>query len=248
MIYNPSITQYERTEAFELQVARGMIAGHSLVNIFGYQPTVGAVFHAVWENAANYVFPPAALNLLVYSSSALDVNCRVLIIGLDANWNVQTEAVILTNGITGVLTTKQFLRVNNVIATDAVYDNPVGTIVVGNSAKTAIYGQINAGIGKSQMSIYSVPANHTFYLYRVDVYISEAGGGQNYGTYRVNAADNVNGTTYIVLQSPFGLNYNARRCIPFPYTEKTDLQWQVIAGTGTMPCGVIIEGILIKNV
>lgn len=248
MIYNPSITQYERTEAFELQVARGMIAGHSLVNVFGYQPAVGATFYAVWENATAYTFPAAALNLLVYSNSASDVNCRIVIVGLDANWNVQTEAVILTNGTTGVLTTKQFLRVNSVIATDAVYANPVGTIIVGNAAKTAIYGQINAGIGKSQMSVYSVPANHTFYLYRVDVYISEAGGGQSYGTYRVSAADNVNGTTYIVLQSPFGLNYNARRCIPFPYTEKTDLQWQVIAGTGTMPCGVIIEGILIKNV
>lgn len=248
MIYNPSITQYERTEAFELQVARGMIAGHSLVNVFGYQPAVGSTFHAVWENATNYVFPAAALNLLVYSNSASDVNCRIVIVGLDANWNVQTEAVILTNGTTGVLTTKQFLRVNSVIATDAVYANPVGTIIVGNAAKTAIYGQINAGIGKSQMSVYSVPANHTFYLYRVDVYISEAGGGNSYGTYRVSAADNVNGTTYIVLQSPFGLNYNARRCVPFPYTEKTDLQWQVIAGTGTMPCGVIVEGILIKNV
>lgn len=248
MIYNPSITQYERTEAFELQVARGMVAGHSLVNVFGYQPAVGSTFHAVWENATAYTFPAAALNLLVYSNFASDVNCRIVIVGLDANWNVQTEAVILTNGTTGVLTTKQFLRVNSVIATDAVYANPVGTIIVGNAAKTAIYGQINAGIGKSQMAVYSVPANHTFYLCRVDVYISEAGGGNSYGTYRVSAADNVNGTTYIVLQSPFGLNYNARRCIPFPYTEKTDLQWQVIAGTGTMPCGVIVEGILIKNV
>ena len=248
MIYNPSITQYERTEAFELQVARGMVAGHSLVNVFGYQPAVGSTFHAVWENATAYTFPAAALNLLVYSNFVSDVNCRIVIVGLDANWNVQTEAVILTNDTTGVLTTKQFLRVNSVIATDAVYANPVGTIIVGNAAKTAIYGQINAGIGKSQMAVYSVPANHTFYLCRVDVYISEAGGGNSYGTYRVSAADNVNGTTYIVLQSPFGLNYNARRCIPFPYTEKTDLQWQVIAGTGTMPCGVIVEGILIKNV
>jgi hypothetical protein len=248
MIYNPSITQYERTEAFELQVARGMITGHSLVNVFGYQPAVGANFYAVWENVAPYNFPAAPLNLLVYSTSASDTNCRIVITGLDANWNLQTEAVILTNGITGVLTTKQFLRVNSVLATDAVYANPVGTIIVGNAGKTAIYGQINAGIGRSQMSIYSVPANHTFFLYRVDVYISEAGGGQSYGTYRVSASDNVNGTTYIVLQSPFGLNYNARRCVPFPYTEKTDLQWQVIAGTGTMPCGVIIEGILIKNI
>ena len=247
MLFNPSITQYERTEAFELQVARGLIAGHSLVNIFGYQVSVGTTFIPVWENNTAYAFPTAPLNLLVYSSSASDVNCRIVITGLDANWNLITESVILTNGTTGVLTTNQFLRVNSAIATDAVYENPVGTVSIGNAAKTAIYAEINAGIGKTQMAIYSVPAGYTFYLYRVDAYNNQGGGGNAYGLYRVSATDNVNGTTYVVLQSPFALNYNARRCIPFPYTQKTDLQWQCAAASGTMPVGVIIEGILIKN-
>lgn len=247
MNFNPSITLYERTEPFELQVARGLITGHSSVNIFGYQLAVGATYIPVWENATTYSFPAAPLNLLVYSTSASDTNCRLVITGLDANWKLQTEVVILTNGTTGVSTVNQFIRVNSVFATDAVYANPVGTIIVGNSAKTAIYAQINAGIGRSQMSVYSVPIDHTFYLYRVDAYISEGGSGNSYGSYRVNATDNVNGTTYVVLESPFAFNYNARRCIPFPYTQKTDLQWQVKAGTGTMPAGLIIEGILIKN-
>lgn len=248
MIFNPSITLYERTEPFELQVARGLITGHSLVNIFGYQPSVGTTYIPIWENVTAYNFPAAPLNLLVYSNSALDVNCRLVISGLDANWNLITEAVILTNGTTGVLTTNQFLRVNSVIATDAVYANPVGNIVVGNAAKTAVYAEILPGIGRSQMSLYSVPKDHTFFLYRVDAYNNQGGGGNAFGNYRVSAMDNLNGTTYVVLESPFALNYNARRCIPFPYTQKTDLQWQCRAQTGTMPVGIIIEGILIKNV
>jgi hypothetical protein len=247
MIYNPSITQYERTEAFELQVARGIITGHSLVNIFGYQPSVGTTFIPVWEKATPYSFPAAPLNLRVWSSSALDVNCRIVISGLNTAWQPITEVVILTNGTTGVLTTNQFIRVNSAFATDAVYANPVGNISIGNSAKTATYAEINAGIGRTQMSIYSVPDGYTFYLYRVDAYNNQGGGGNAYGLYRVSATDNTNGTTYVVLQSPFSLNYNARRCIPFPYTQKTDLQWQVAAASGTMPAGVIIEGILIKN-
>jgi hypothetical protein len=247
MIYNPSITQYERTEAFELQVARGMITGHTLVNIFGYQPSVGTTFIPAWEKATPYSFPAAPLNLLVWSSSASDVNCRIVISGLNAAWQPITEVVILTNGTTGVLTTNQFIRVNSAFATDAVYANPVGNINIGNSAKTATYAEINAGIGRTQMSIYSVPDGYTFYLYRVDAYNNQGGGGNAYGLYRVSATDNTNGTTYVVLQSPFSLNYNARRCIPFPYTQKTDLQWQVAAASGTMPAGVIIEGILIKN-
>ena len=242
-----SITRMGLYEPFELQVARGQITGHSLVNIFGYQAAVGANFYAVWENVAAYSFPASAQNMLVYSSSASDTNCRIVITGLDADWNAITEAVILTNGTTGVQTTNRFLRINSLLATDATYSNPVGTIIVGNTGKTAIYGQINVGIGKSQMAVYSVPDGHTFYLTRVDAYISEPGGGNSYGTYRVSATDNINGTTYIVLQSPFGLRYEARRVVPFPYTQKTDLQWQIKAGTGTMPAGVIIEGILIKN-
>lgn len=247
-MHSPSITIQGKNEPFELQVARGFIEGHSIVNIFGFQAAVSSSsFFPVWENVAAYTFPTVAQQMLVYSSSASDTNCRIVINGLDANWNQLTEAVILTNGTTGVQTTNLFLRVNSVIATDAAYANPVGTIYVGNTGKTAVYGQINIGIGRTQAAVYSVPAKHTFFLTRVDAYISEPGGGNSYGTYRVSAADNVNGTTYIVLQSPFGLRYEARRVIPFPYTEKTDLQWQIKAGTGTMPAGVIVEGFLIRN-
>lgn len=243
-----SITQSGRYEPFELQVARGQITGHFPVNVFGYQASVSTAGpYAVWENVAAYNFPSSAQKMLVYSSSASDVNCRIVINGLDANWNQITEAVILTNGTTGVQTTNSFLRINSAIATDATYTNPVGTIVIGNVGKTAIYGQINIGVGRTQMSVYSVPAGHTFYLLRVDVFANEAGSGNNYAFYRVSATDNVNGTTYLVLQSPFIANYNARRVIPFPYTEKTDLQWQVQTGTSTSPVGVIIEGVLIKT-
>lgn len=248
MTITTSQTQFGKNEPFELQVARGQIQGHSPINIFGYQAAVTTAGpYAVWENVAAYVFPTVAQKMLVYSSSASDVNCRIVISGLDSNWNPITESVILTNGTTGVQTTQSFLRVNTAFAADAVYALPVGTIVVGNIGKTVIYAQINIGVGKSQMSVYSVPNGHTFYLYRVDAYINEAGGGNNYGNYRVSAVDNVNNTTYLVLQSPFIANYNARRSIPFAYTQKIDLQWQISTGTSTSPVGIIVEGILIKN-
>lgn len=243
-----SATHYGKNEQFNLQVARGQIPGHTAVNIFGYNPAIptGTPI-AVWENATAYTFPTTAQQMRVYSSSASDINCRIVITGLDSYFLPITEVVILTNGTTGVLTTNLFYRINGVLATDAVYDNPVGNIFVSNSAKTVKYAQINAGVGKSQAAVYTVPAGHTFYLNRVDAYVSEAGGGSNYSLYRVSATDNVNGTTYIVLQSPFFGNYNARRVVPFPYTEKTDLQWQCSVGTSTAPIGVIIEGILIRN-
>jgi len=247
-MHSPSLTIQGKNEPFELQVARGQIEGHTLLNIFGYQPLVTTAGpYAVWENVAPYVFPSVAQKMLVYSDSALDVNCRIVVSGLDVDWKPITEVVILTNGTTGVQTVNSFLRINLVQDSNLSYAIPVGSISVGNVAKTAVYGKISAGLGRSQASIYSVPANHTFFLTRVDAYISEAGGGNNYGTYRVSSVNNVDGSAFVVLQAPFGLRYEARRVVPFPYTEKTDIQWQVKTGTGSAPVGVVIEGILIRN-
>jgi hypothetical protein len=191
--------------------------------------------------------------MLLYSSSASDTNVPFVINGLDADFNPISETITLTNGTTGVTTTKSYYRIQNVIIADGV--EPVGTITLGNAGKTVIYAQINLvtvggspkSAGRTQMAMYTVPAGHTFYLYRVDVYSSQGGSGNNYANYRVQSNNNVTGQTFEVLAAPFSNNYNARRAIPFPYTEKTDIQWQASVASGTGPIGAIIEGILIKN-
>jgi len=43
-----SITRKGQTEPFDLQVARGQIYGHSVLNIYGYQASVGTSFVPVW--------------------------------------------------------------------------------------------------------------------------------------------------------------------------------------------------------
>jgi hypothetical protein len=191
--------------------------------------------------------------MLLYSSSASDTNVPFVINGLDANFNPISETITLTNGTTGVTTTKSYYRIQSVVVADGV--EAVGTITLGNAGKTVIYAQINLvtvggspkSAGRTQMALYTVPAGHTFYLYRVDVYSSQGGSGNNYANYRVQSNNNVTGQTFEVLAAPFSNNYNARRAIPFPYTEKTDIQWQASVASGTGPIGAIIEGILIKN-
>lgn len=248
MIAHVSQTQFGKNEPFDLQVARGQIPGHSLLNVFGYQVAVTTAGpYPVWEVVGDYVYPSTATTMLLYSSSASDTNCAVLITGLDAQYNQISETLVLTNGTTGVTTVKSYLRINGMVALDLTHPLPVGTIILGNSGKTAVYSQINAGIYKSQAAIYTVPSGYTFYLARAEIYSNEPGGGSNYCNYRVYLNNNVTGQKFYVLQSPFMSRYEARRVIPFPYTEKTDLQWQVATGTATSPVGVNIEGYLIKN-
>jgi hypothetical protein len=240
MIYNPSITQYERTEAFELQVARGMVAGHSLVNIFGYQSAVSTTSICVWENPVAYVYPVAAVPMTMVSTSAADTGITKFITGLDINYNLISETIVV-NGTTPVVTVNSYFRINNV---RTLAGNAVGTITFVNGGIT--YAKILPDVGQTQMAQYTVPAGYTFYLTRVDVFSQLSGGSNNFCIYDVRAQF-PNGVILSILQSPFTQRYEARRVVPFPYAEKTSLQWHAKTNASTAAVGVVIEGILIKN-
>lgn len=241
-----SATRQGAYEPFDLQVARGQVDGHSVVNIYGYQASVGTTFIPVWENTTTYTYPVTALQMLVWSTSASDTNEYILVNGLDANYNQISETVILNNGTTGVLTTKSYFRINSISVAPGVGSNPVGIINIGNPAKSVQYAEIAIGAGKSQMMIYTVPANYTFYLTRATAYSNQAGGANNFVTYRVWTVDST-GIITTLLQAPFTFNYQTVRVVPRAYLQKTDIQWQCAAASQTAAVGIGVEGILIKN-
>lgn len=239
-MFYPSRTEDDRSEPFELQVARNLIKGHSLVNIFGYQVEVNSVFVPIWENATVYTYPLAATTMQMVSNSASDTAVAVRIMGLNAAYEPITEVVTL-NGTTPVATIGSYFRINSLVT---VAGNAAGTITL--SASGVTYGKINVGVGRSQMSLYSVPAGYSFYLTRVDMFSNLSGGSGNHCLYRVQS-EFPNGVSLDVLQAPFTDRYEARRIVPFPYLEKTDIQWQVRTSQQTAEIGSVIEGILIRN-
>jgi hypothetical protein len=244
-----SVTVQGAYEPFDLQVARNQIMGHQLVSLFGYQAAIGNTSIPVWENATAYTYITTASTLTLISTSASDnTSASVLINGLDTNFAPISEVLFL-NGTTGVTTVNSYLRVNSLIlvspGTSQVSN--VGVITLKQSAN--IVAQINAGIGKSQSTVYTVPAGYTFYLELAEVNSNNAYTGSDYITYRVVAKNNVNGVQLNVLQQPFVSIYVVNRStVPFAYTEKTDIQWQLQTSTATThAAGVIIAGKLIKN-
>jgi len=239
-----SITRAGAYEPFDLQVARGQIAGHSTVSIFGYQPSIGTTSIAVWENASAYAFPASASTMTVASNSSTDNGATVLVVGLDANWNQISETVTIATG--GTTTVNSYLRINNLfLATPASGQTTnVGQITI--KVSTTTYGQINVGIGKTQNSWYSVPANYEFYLDQVEINTSNSYTGSVIITYNVQATNNVTGVTLSVLQQPFVSIFTITRPNPFKYTQKTDLQFQLKASTGTIGAGLVVNGKLIQ--
>ena len=231
------------------QVARGKIPGCSTVSIIGYNPIipVSADYIPIWEKETVYTYPTSAIQMRLWSSSASDTNVTITIVGLNSNYDIISEDLVLTNGITGVLTVNSYLRVNSMQTKLTSTVNPVGAISLSSSDKVYTYSFMNVGTGKSQASMYTVPRGYTFYLTRVNVYCGTVQQGNTPGnaTYRVQTFSPT-GIFNNVVQTPFSTSYETTRVAPRAYTEKTDIQWQVIVQISTS-IGFQNEGILISN-
>jgi hypothetical protein len=239
--------QYLQTYDFGLAVARSRITGVTNVNIFGYQSAIGTTQYAVWENVAAYAFPTVAQTMNLVSSNNADT-ASILIQGLDASRNLISETLTLT-GTTPVSTVNSYLRINQIIVATGSATNPAGTVTLKNSSgtpNTITYAQINPGVGKSQMAIYSVPTGYTFYLSRIDASTSLNGNNATYINYR-NQNTLSSGVVEYVAQAAFSQNYRIQRVVPLPFATGIDIQFQLSTSTGTATVGIFVEGFLVPN-
>lgn len=258
MIYNPSITQYERTEAFELQVARGMITGHKSLFKYGNNPDVNGTLETVWSHSTLYVYPTTAMHMKVSSTSANDAaagsGARTIVVsGLDADYNEINEIVTL-NGQTPVLTTGLFIRVfRSYVLTAGSSNTAEGTIYIGDGNVTAgvpatVYAEISLGENQTLMALWTVPANYTLYVYRGTFSAASNNASQyilgkfmirNFGGVFRNAAD-VTANSNVI---PYDFE------IPLAIPEKSDIEARVIALSGSnFYVTASFEGVYIKNI
>jgi hypothetical protein len=240
-VFMPDFTTMQSAQ-FDLQVALGKVQGVQGLSISGFRLSTGTGFIPAWEDG-DYVYFTTAQVVRVWSASASDTNVSVRIDGLDADYVQQTETVVLTNGATGVLTTKLFLRINSISLTRA--PNNVGLLHAGSSDKTITLAYIgstsNLSAGRSQMTVYTVPAGYTFYLTQSNWYINS----NQPAAYR-SFTQRPDGLVNIILTFPILDSYNSTKVVARPYQEKTDIQWQASVPNNSSVGGQI-EGYLIPN-
>src|SRR5210317_1481850 len=224
----------------DIQVSRGLIRGATVRNIFGYNTAVTTAFIPAWEFVSAYTYPVSAITMTVTSASASDNGKTLLIQGLDANYAEISDTVTI-NGGGDINTNIPFFRINDVILTSGATN--VGLITIQNTGKTVKYAGIRAGDGTNQASIYTVPANKEFYLYRIDAFSNDSTAPKP-GIFR-NFSQNSNGQQYVVARTTFYNQMNIQRRIPFKYSEKTDIQFQLRTNSGTHEMNVFGEGILV---
>jgi hypothetical protein len=242
-----SATRQGAYEPFDLQVARNQVDGHDHLDLFGYSTAVGSTaFGPLWEgltgSGGNYPFPATAGTISVVSASASDTAVTVLINGLDSTFAIQTESVLLT-GTTPVVTTKSFLRINSVVTTAG---NAVGNVSF--TRGSTIIAQINAGLGNTQMSVYTVPKGYTFYLtyYQADGNTTTTSGA--YMNTRIRYVANPSGVVRVTGQTTYLTNLSIPYGVPFEILEKTDVEIQMLGSGGAgARQNVYAGGYIIKN-
>lgn len=237
-----SITRVGTSEPFELQVARGQIAYHSVRNIFGFATAIGTSYRTPWELANTNALPliSTASQLDVVSSDAGDTTQIVRIIGVDANYEVIAENISLT-GTTPVTTTNSYKAINDFITTSG---NCAGNVTA--SIGATVYAQITAGTGRNQAAIYTVPAGYCFYLARIDAFSATATGASKYVTF-LNKNTFSDGRVFNVAETTFAQRMDIMRVLPFKVPEKTTIEFQAKLNSTTAEVGIFGEGYLVQE-
>ena len=209
------------------------------VNIFGFSRSVGITFQTIWNDGGQYVHPSTAVQVSCVSTSASDT-MAILVSGLDANYETIAEIVQL-NGTTPVTTTNSFYRINS--ATILSGSN-VGDITVSESS--TIYAHIEATLGTTQACVYTVPADHSLYIFRISL-TSGTVNSNKYVTYR-NRIDSSSGRVLRVAEATFQQNMQTfDRQIPFRIASKSDFQFEAKSSSGTNELSIFVEALLMKD-
>lgn len=163
---------------FELEVARGNIAGITHINKFGRSTNVdNSVVTDIWDRANVvddqdiWVAPTSAVIHNIKSSSANDaavgVGARTLeIFGLPDFDTKEVSEIVTLNGITDVPTVNSYVLIHRLeVLTKGATSVNVGIITAtGIGGGNPITAQICVGEGQTQMAIYGIPSNQTAYV------------------------------------------------------------------------------------
>lgn len=183
-----SQTQYGKNEAFALQVARGLVPGHTALSIFGYNGDVDTSEESVWPDGSTVPHPTTASKLNIVSTSTDDDGSpagtgarTVYIEGLDNNYKVINETLTL-NGTTNVETTQSYLYVNQFyVATVGTDGANAGEITA--KVSTTLYDLIAIGYNQRTTAHYCVPAGYTGYLTTGVITSGQASGSTSVTAY-----------------------------------------------------------------
>jgi hypothetical protein len=240
-----SITRFGKHEPWNLQVSREQIENHKRLFKFGFNPDINGTEETVWDAGGIYAYPSAAVVMTATTDAGTPANdngVKILIQGLDANYNEVSQEITLAGSGTAT-TTQTFIRVFRVYVSGS--QAPTGNINITNGGTT--YARVSLGENQTLMSMWTVPAGYTAYLSHLNI----ATGTTNANQYIVVklVAREPGGVFRTQLKQSIGSGGVADFVIeyPLPFSEKTDIQVRALSSGSNNLVSSDFSIIYIKN-
>ncbi len=172
---------------------------------------------------------------------------KMIIYGLDANWNEQQETVIL-NGTTVVQTVNTFIRCFRAKVTEAAdingLDGSVNIYKTGSASD--IVAQVKTGVNQTHMVIYTVPLRKKL---AVQQYDCNAGEGKD-AIIKLNIRENITGNECLLTKETRYVFENSVEVLykyPLIFPAKTDIWMTAVSSAATTPVSATFEALLIDD-
>jgi len=233
-------------EEFNLNVSRGKTRGASQIHKFGATPSQSINTTAsVWDKG-DTLYPWSAFDtagVLVAAQVGAGDNGKVVMIeGLDENFELISEEFILSSA--GIVTgTKTFKRVYRGYVSSGAGNN-VGELNFSRGGTQVL--RILAGAGQTLMSVYTVPAGYTGYLYQGVATAQSGADATGYMYVRYNSVATIFrvGHTFEVAG---GGEYTYKFSFPQEMPEKTDIDVRLTTRSNNGRFTAAFDILLIKN-
>jgi len=235
-----------------INIARGLVNKTTAIHKFGSTPSMSINTQGtVWDISDSYYNWTALtgannLSIVVSNSGDTTGGRRIVIEGLDANKDLQTETVFLS-AQTGISTTNQFIRVNRAYFMDeSSYDTTnVGKITIFNGGNAPV-ARINANEGQTLMAVYSVPNGHTAYIKKGKMSIQSGGDATGRMMVRYDGQENFR-IAHIFEVAGDGGAYEYEFATPFAIAANSDIDVRARVRSNNSRVTAAFDLILVDN-
>lgn len=248
-----------RPSDFATEVSLGLREGYNAWNKFGFNELINSGTPEIIASfGGTPVYNTTGETITINSSSADDagggtgVN-RILLIGVDGNWNPQMEIVEM-NGTTNVVTTSEWIGLNRVAMFQVGSGKAnAGTINIVGTSSGNQFAQMPIGTGVTQQVLFYVPQGYQFDAQWLRFNVIKTGGGSKPEVQflmKVYSAVN-NGEQEVfreTLDTDTGSFIDAKPPIPFPIGEKSVIFATAETDQNNTAVRGRLSGILVRDI
>ena len=226
--------------ASNIPIAGGQIAGYNYVHKFGANTALSNQdFETIWDGSNLYPWATMDTTATTLTTNAETGNngAEITIQGLNENWELTTE--VLTLDGTAQTTSNSWKRVFRgfVSGSQAI----TADFTLSKSATVVL--QIGVEAQQTLMSLYTVPAGKTAYLFNLDCTTLK----NEQITVKVKARlfEKIFRTKHIFQVA--GVHYNHTFTVPLYFPEKTDIELRAKGGAAGLDAYAHFDMILVDN-